>query len=445
VTTTADARPVAVNDDLAHATVRWLGGLFALCVLLQRIAVPGLPVALILPLVVLGAAWGYARGLAEIDGRRMIAWLLAACVTAVAMVVHAAVLDRPSVSVTSWGLFVTVWLPFTLRLVDRRLSTYVQLLRSVVTTTAVLAGLCVIMMLTQFGGLPYRDWMAEAVPGAFLLDGFVITYPIVYDSPIYRANGWIGLEPSMVSLYMGVGVLAAMLVHSRAWVLTLLVGGLVAATSGSGFAIVAVGVVVLAITPARHLLRRYVGVATLLVLLALSTPMGRSIINRLGEGGTDQSSTSLRAIYPYEYLWPSWIVDASTVLLGLGPGSSQSAASESGVMGLMVPSPIKIFYDFGLVAGAFLAAMILICYVGGHSRVLSIALLFSLWTLQPGTTTTLVIVPLMLLVTWWSPRPQESTMEELLSGNRRREGEARSVPRWVADDEQQETGDTYVD
>lgn len=419
--TTGAEQPAGATDELARATVRWLGGLFLLCVVLQRFAVPGLPVALILVVVLAGAAWGYARGLAEIDGRRLTAWLLAVCVTALAMVVHAAVLERPSVSVTSWALFVTVWLPFTLRLVDRRVTTYIQLLRSVVTTTAGLAALCVVMMGSQFAGLAYRDWLAEVVPSAFLLDGFVITYPIAYDSPIYRANGWIGLEPSMVSLYMGVGVVAAMLVHARAWVLTLLVAGLVAATSGSGFAIVAVAILVLALSPARHLLRRYASVGTALLVLSVATPMGRSILSRLGEGGTDQSSTSLRAIYPYEYLWPSWIADASRVLLGLGPGSSQSAASESGLLGLMVPSPIKIFYDFGLVAGVFLAAMILICYAGGHSRVLALSLLVSLWTLQPGTTTTLVIVPLMLLVTWWSPRPQESALEELLARRPRRQ------------------------
>lgn len=75
-------------------------------------------------------------------------------------------------------------------------------------------------------------------------------------------------------------------------------------------------------------------------------------------------------------------------------------------------TPIKIFYDYGLVAGAALAVMILICYAGGHSRSMALALLVSLWTLQPGTTSILVLLPVLVLVTWWSPRPHELALED---------------------------------
>ncbi len=400
------------TPDLGRSTVRWVGVLYVGCLLLQRFAVPGLPVALILPFVLLGAAWGVVFGLAEFNKARLVAWLLAASATAFMLVMQTVLLDRHLVSLGSWALFMTVWMPFTLQLVDRRVQTYLSLLRVVVASTAVLAAGCLVMMATQYAGLLYQDWLAEIVPASWLLQDFVITYPVSYDSPIYRANAWIGLEPSMVSLQMGVGLVAALLIGARPWTIALLFGGLVAATSGSGLAVLVVALVVLVASPARRQLRRYVVPGAIVLALGLGSPFGQSIVSRLGEGTSEQSSTSLRAIYPYQYLWPDWAADLSGVLFGFGPSSSQTLAEQSGILGLLVPTPIKIFYDYGLLAGAVLAAMILLCFVGGHSRAVAVSLLVSLWTLQPGTTTILVVVPVLLLVTWWSPRPSVLALED---------------------------------
>jgi hypothetical protein len=404
--------------DLARSTVWWIGGLFVACVLLQRFAVPGMPVALILPLILVGAGWGLVRGLAELNRTRLVAWLLAAGATSMMLTFQSLVLQRELVSVGSWALFMTVWLPFTLQLVDRRLQTYVAVLRVVVIATSALAVGCVVMMLTQYAGLPYRDWLAEIVPSSWLLQDFVITYPITYASPIYRANAWIGLEPSMVSLQMGVGLVAALLVGSRPLTVAILVAGLIAATSGSGVAILLVALLVLLVTPARRRLRGYLAPAVVAVVLAVGSPMGQSILGRLGEGNSQQSSTSLRAFYPYEYLWPSWVSDLSGVLFGFGPGSSQKLVEESGVLGLLVPTPVKIFYEYGVLAGAVLAAMMLFCFIGGPSRAIAVTLAFSLWFLQPGSTTMLVLMPVLLLVSWWAPRPGARTLESMFGSGR---------------------------
>jgi len=406
------------TPDIGRSTVRWVTVLYVGSILLQRFAVPGLPVALILPLVLLGAAWGVAFGLAEFNRVRLIAWLLAASATAIMFVIQTALLDRNLVSLGSWGLFMTVWMPFTLQLVDRRVETYLRVLRNVVVATSVLALGCVVMMVTQYAGLPYRDWMAEVVPSSWLLEDFVITYPISYGSPIYRANAWIGLEPSMVSLQMGVGLVAALVMGARPTTVTLLFAGLVAATSGSGLAILVVAIAVLLASSARRQLRRYFVPTAVVVAVGLFSPMGQSIVGRVGEGTSEQSSTSLRAIYPYRYLWPDWATDFVGVVFGFGPGSSQRLVDQTGIMGLLVPSPIKIFFDYGLLAGVFLAAMIVLCFVGGHSRSLSVALFVSLWTLQPGTTTILVVIPVLLLVTWWSPRPDGPALEDAFDPGR---------------------------
>lgn len=401
-----------IVDELARATVRWVGGLYVGFVLLQRFAVPGLPVALLLPFSLAGAGWGLARGLATVDYGRLAAWLTGAGATALVIPVQSYVLHRSLISVGSWALFMTVWLPFTLHLVDRRLQTYLAFLRVVVTTSAVTAAGCVLMMLTQYAGLAYRDYLADVVPSSWLLNGFVITYPISYGSPLYRANAWIGLEPSMISLQLGVGLIAALLIGTRLATNVLLLAGLVAATSGSGFAIMVVALLVVLSTSARTLLRRYLAPAAVVMVVGLGSPMGQTIFGRLGAGGSVDPSLSLRALQPYTYLWPSWVSDLSGVLFGEGPGSSQRLVEGSGLLGLLVPTPIKIFYDYGLLAGAAIAVMILLCFVGGPSRALAVALVVSLWTLQPGTTSIVVILPVLLLVTWWSPRPENQALED---------------------------------
>jgi hypothetical protein len=69
-----------------------------------------------------------------------------------------------------------------------------------------------------------------------------------------------------------------------------------------------------------------------------------------------------------------------------------------------VPTPLKIFFDYGVIAGLALATFLLFMYLGGPSRAMAITLGTSLWALQPGTTTLVFVVAVPLLVTWWTPR-----------------------------------------
>jgi hypothetical protein len=405
--------------------VRWVGGLFAATVLLQRFSLPGTPVALILPVLLVGGLWGVAAGLASFDRFRLTAWLLASGAMAAAIGAQQLVVPDARISLLSWGLFVTTWAPFTLRLTDRRRATFVATLRVVVGTTICLAVVNVVMLVSQLAGLPYRDWLADVVPSNLLLQGFVITYPLDYGSAIYRANAWIGLEPSIVSAQLGVGLVAALLVRARVATIVTLAAGLVCATSGSGFAILIVAVVVMLAMPGRQLLRPYALPSAAALALTLVTPIGQQLVARIPEALLPNSSANLRAVLPYQYLWDRWVDDVLFVVVGRGPGSSQSIVGDSGIEGLLVPTPVKIFFDYGLVAGAVLAAFIIICYLGGPSRALAVSLFVSLWTLQPGTTVAVLVAPLLLLVTWWSPR--DGAVVEMLDAPGRR-GRSEPVP-----------------
>lgn len=382
----------------------WIVSLFAASVLLQRISLPGGVIPLLLPVILGWCAYGLLTGVLEFDRRRMSLYLLAAALTAGTALAQQVLVTNPLISLTSWGLFMTVWVPATMRLVERSRTQIRLAFEGCVRVGRVLAWASIIMLLTQYAGVPYEDYLALLVPKALLVQGYVITYPLEYGSEIYRANAWIGLEPSIVSVQLGVSLVLAMLVRSSVPTLITLIVAMACTASGSGVFIVAIAVVVMLLAPMRRQLVRYPVATALVTLLLLQTPMGQLMGSRINEAAFANSSTRLRAVEPYTFIWPRWISDTAVTLFGRGAGSSQQLISDTNRSGLIVPSPVKVFFDYGVVAGLALVLILLACYIGGPSRALSLSLLGSSWILQPGTTTVVLALPTLLFVTWWAPR-----------------------------------------
>lgn len=400
----------ALSDRTATSTVRWVATMFALLILLQRFSVPGLPVPMLLPVFLGWLFLAWRAGVVEVDQRRLQLWVLAVAVTGAAMLVQTAVHPAPVVSINSWALIHVVWLPAVMKLVDRRPATLRSVLHVVVGICAVLAAACIAMMAVQLVGVPYRDVLEDVFPPTLLEQGFTIASPIQFGSPIYRANAWIGLEPSTVSYQLGIGVLAAILVRSRIRLLLLVVVGMFATVGASGFVLVGVGLLVILAFPARRLLPRIVAPVVAGGAVLLSTPIGQTLLAR-GENASEDESASLRAVQPYTELWPTWSADVTTALFGAGAGASQRVVDVSVARGL-VPLPAKIFYDYGLVAGLMLAAFLLFCYADALSATFAFTFLVSLWTIQPGSNIPVFVIPVVLLVTMWAPR-QAPRLEDL--------------------------------
>ena len=407
----ATPRALPTLDELSwKRTVRWVATLFALTVLLQRFAVPGSVVPLLLPVVLgwLGLAW--LRGMVEVERTRLMLLCAALAVTGAAIFVQPMLVPAPRVSLTSWGLVFAVSSTLIFRLVDRRPETFRRVLHAVSSIGVILALGALTMTATQLAGIAYNDIVAGLVPEPLRLSGYVITYPYAYGSSLFRANAWLGLEPSFVSFQLGLAALAAMMVR-RSWlVLFLLLAGLASTASGSGILILLVGVAGLISSRLRGQLRPRLLPLGLGILVLLSTPYGIGLAARAGEVAEDNSSASLRAIQPYERLLTPWLSDLPTTLFGAGPGTSQVLVTATSEAGLLVPTPIKILFDYGIIAGFVLAAFLITCYCGSLSPVLAFTLFFSLWTLQPGLTTILLVVHVVILVSLW-PRDDESEVD----------------------------------
>ncbi|MEZ5090169.1 MAG: hypothetical protein R2719_10900 [Micropruina sp.] len=82
--------PAAV--DTAQRQARWVVVAFVGVFLFQRLAVPGLPVSMTVPLLLLWAGLAMYRGVLELDAKRTVVWLLATGVSGLLMVPQAALL-----------------------------------------------------------------------------------------------------------------------------------------------------------------------------------------------------------------------------------------------------------------------------------------------------------------------------------------------------------------
>ncbi|MGV0835527.1 hypothetical protein [Mycolicibacterium thermoresistibile] len=402
----------------------WVAGLFLLAVVLQRFAVPGLPtIALLIPATFAWVATAWARGIVVIDIARLIGWLTMAALTGCLVLVQFRAVEPALISVQGWALMLVIWLLFVIRLRERSTVAYLAALRHISSIATGLAIASAAMIGVQVAGVPIEDWFAQIVPPALQLDGFNYTYPLEHGSPIYKSNAFIGLEPSMVSAQLGVGVLAAVLSRAPLWQLVVMITGMLATVAGSGMIIVLIAVVVMTvIRGSRRVMAGPLVVLALLGLVGSFTTFGQLVLKRVSEFQSDQSSTSLRVFEPYRVLIPRWMTDAPGALFGYGPGSSNRIALDVSHPDIMVPTPMKILFEYGLIGGLVVTGFILLCFWGGPSRAFAVSLFLSTWLLQSGLASLIITLPALVTVTMWSPRtgpPLEVLLNTVRSGTAR--------------------------
>ncbi|MDQ1286685.1 MAG: hypothetical protein QG622_250, partial [Actinomycetota bacterium] len=219
------------QSELQRAVVRWVVTLWIMIVLLQRFQLPGQPIPLILPLTLAWCLYGLVRGVLELDSHRFAGWMAITGLSAVFIPLQSVFVNKVFTSPMSWGLLLTIWFMFVFRLVDRRRSTFVMALRGIVKVCMWFALLVIVMFASQLV-FPYQDWFAMVFPENIRLTDFTIAYPISYGSPWYKANGWIGLEPSVVSFQLGMGLVSAVLLRSTMPVILLIGVAILCTTAG---------------------------------------------------------------------------------------------------------------------------------------------------------------------------------------------------------------------
>ncbi len=405
--------------------VVWICALFVLNFAVQRISLPGLSIPLTAPLTVLWLGLAWKLGILAIEPRRLTLWLLGAGASALVVAPQLLWGSRPYVSVNSWAFWMVIWFPTVFMMAERTRATYERMLRAVTNVGVALGLVSMAFIAVQLAGLPYRDYLAEVLPPRLLVQNFNTSYPLFYGNPLYKSNGWLALEPSFMSFTLGLTILAGLLCGARLWKVAVMGLGLVATVAGSGFAIVIVGVLVMAVTRQRVLLAKYVFPGIVGAVLVAQTTIGAAILGRVDEAGQSRSSTSLRTLEPYLYLWPRWVEDWTRVIFGGGAGSSRFVAEGSGIRGLLAPTIGKIFYEYGLIVGVILFAVVLTCYVRTPEPAIAIAVAVSMCVVQPPAQP--LLVPAFLLATLWAPTYRGNRL--IGTGP---EGPPRPPPSWLA-------------
>lgn len=189
-----------------------------------------------------------------------------------------------------------------------------------------------------------------------------------------KPNGVFLLEPSALSQYMALGIIAELIFFQRPLYIAVFGACLLAAYSGTGWILLAV--VVPFIVGARGLV--IAAVLGLLAYLAFSigddTLKLSVYVDRLNEFNTKQSSAYARFVSMYELLGEYVWTDYMTTLFGRGPGN---ATEFSAVVDYTTHDTTwgKILYEYGLVGGVFYFGFVFYCLCfSSASRIIKFAL-----------------------------------------------------------------------
>jgi hypothetical protein len=237
----------------------------------------------------------------------------------------------------------------------------------------VMTGIAVVT-LTQFAiqllGIRWQDWLQKVIPVRFLLTGYNTGNPIYYGSSIYRPNGILFLEPSFVSVFLGIAIVMAISLRLDgtrigALPILLMVAAMVTTVAGNGFIVVLAGLAIVASQQKRRAVPLLLATGAIIVATLL-TPLGHVILGRSTElsNTSGTSSSNERLVAPYQILLPSFLRNPSTILVGQGPGASTKIiASDSRGVGVLAATVPKLLVEYGVVgavaflifAGVFLA------------------------------------------------------------------------------------------
>lgn len=365
----------------------------------QRIALPAggqvLPLALVACYAV--AAVLLWRGSLRCDRLRLELFVVAAAACAVATYAATVYDADASPSVPSLLLLLVLYALWVLRVAEFDRAAYEAVLRTFVRVMLVLSVVGVVQMAAQYAGVwAYEDYLLRYLPSELLVPDYNTSAPTAYESPIYRGNAFVFLEPSFLSQFSALAVLIALLRRAPAWQVGVLVGGLLSAVSGTGFLLLGAGLAVLTVRARRALRPGYVALGIAAVGALLLTPFADGLLGRVEEFGRNGSSASLRFVQPYTETLSGLDREPSRFYVGAGPGASERLllSDRGGALGAAVTytTAPKLTFEYGLGAGGlFMLFLVVALFRRAPLPVLPASLFVMTWILsgallQPHTT-----------------------------------------------------------
>ena len=141
--------------------VPWVAGLFLATILFQRIAVPGLPIPITVPLTMAWMVIVWSLGIVELNRTRLLVWLFAGAISGLVMAGQVLLVARPYISFNSWAFWMMTWVPVVIQLKDRTRQTYLRCARAIAVIGMGLAGLTILFLVIELAGVRYYDWLGR--------------------------------------------------------------------------------------------------------------------------------------------------------------------------------------------------------------------------------------------------------------------------------------------
>ena len=252
-------------------------------------------------------------------------------------------------------------------------------LLGIVSVTVCASGVAVVQSAFSAAGVGYFDPVG-LLPSRFLVEGFNTAYPVVWGGGWLKANGGFFLEPSVLSLYCGLSLVALLAfwdgyTRRRAWVCTiLLLAGMATSVAVSG--LIVLPILIWQVGRRRFGVGRVVVVSLVLLALIGSVPVVRQFAEKAAVDPTLAStSAGLRLYVPYAELLPhAW----AHPVVGAGSGYARQIV-ESQLVVSTTPTLVKLLIDFGVLGAALFAALVLsLCVAARLPGVIKVALVVAL-------------------------------------------------------------------
>lgn len=325
-------------------------------IVLQRIALPiGDQQLPLVPLVVaLAMVWWLAVGAIHLSPGMAVGYLIFASYAFVLVILKDG-------SVLSVAQVLLVWAPL---IFDTARGTGRLVVKGGLYGTLAAAFIAILQACANAFHLTLVDPFSY-LPSSIVLKGYATTYELVRGGGWYKANGFVFLEPSFLSLLAALGLLCLLtnaVEISHKWAAALvLIGGALSSIAVSGLVILpALTVALVANRRAISNLLVTAGTLVLVVSLPASQPFLQRAANWQG------TSNDARLTRPYSVL-----LDGSVLrdpYFGMGPGAARSFVESINVdwtVEVTTPTMAKLAFEYGALGLLFLTGAVV--YVWARS------------------------------------------------------------------------------
>jgi hypothetical protein len=200
----------------------------------------------------------------------------------------------------------------------------------------------------QFFHIAYVD-LLDQLPEAYILQGYLTSYPVTYGAFLFKSNAYLFLEASLFSQFVALAIVIELWVFRRASALVVLFMALATSFSGTGVMLIAAVSPVLFVLKARD-------VRTILLTLLTVTAVAWAIVarptlfDRISEFGQRDTSASARFVEPYRLMAQESLLSTPRFLVGYGAGAADRMITTSDALINFSAIP-KAMIEYGAVGG----------------------------------------------------------------------------------------------